>query len=77
MHPVFLQPKQSRMAGQLSAMSNRSTPPSNAPELIILSGLFAKNGHLACLPGFRHPLICMLQAYCWPICLSHGSLPIQ
>lgn len=74
MRPVFLQPEQLCMAEQLSSMSNRSAPWSNPSERIIASDLSAESGHVICLPRFCPPLIYMLQAYWWPICLRHGSL---
>lgn len=75
MHSIFLQPEQLWIAEPLPSMSNHSTTRGNSPELIVTSDLSVESGHVLCVPCLRPSLICVLQAYWWPICLRHGSFP--
>lgn len=72
MHPVFLQPEHLCQAELLSF-------PSNGPALGLLAVLrrSVQSGDVVCAPCCRLRLICMLQAYWWPICLRHGLLRIR
>jgi hypothetical protein len=72
MHPVFLQPEHLCKAELLSF-------PSNGPAFGLQAVLrrSVQSGDVVCAPCCRLRLICVLQAYWWPICLRHGLLRIR
>jgi|GEM_PF-6403373 len=72
MHPVFLQPEHLCKAELLSF-------PSNGPAsgLRVVLRHLIQSGGVVWAPCGRLRLICMLQAYWWPICWRHGLSRIR
>lgn len=72
MYPVFLQPEHLCQAELLSFSSNGS-----ASGLFVVLRRSVQSDGVVCAPCCRLRLICMLQAYWWPICLRHGLSRIR
>lgn len=72
MYPVFLQPEHLCQAELLSFSSIGSV----SGLLVVLRRSVQSDG-VVCAPCCRLRLICMLQAYWWPICLRHGLSRIR